>query len=103
MSYGHRMWIRPHLRGSDLTPEAQVEDHKLRRSKAKCPTPFQAANGNTKGMEVVVATMNIVEFDEAVEPYVLPHTPAALSISRRCTHEGSHFARLSGKHPYLSC
>ena len=59
--------------GLDLISRAKVEDHKLRRFKAKTPIQFQTANGNTKGMEVV--TMNIVEFEESVEPYVLPHTP----------------------------
>ena len=45
--------------------------------------------------------MNIVEFDESVEPYVLPNTPSVLSIGRRCVQEGYHFVWLSGKHPYL--
>ena len=85
--------------GSDLISKAKVEDHNLRRSKAKNPIQFQTANGNTKGLDIV--TMNIVEFDESVEPYVLPDTPSVLSIGRRCMQEGYHFVWLSGKHPYL--
>ena len=95
---GHQ-WIMDTGCGSDLISRAKVEDHKLRRSKAKTPVQFQTANGNTKGMEVV--TMNIVEFDESVEPYVLPNTPSVLSIGRRCMHEGYHFIWLSKKHPYM--
>ncbi|CAE7251277.1 unnamed protein product, partial [Symbiodinium pilosum] len=74
---GHQ-WIMDTGCGSDLISKAKVEDHKLRRSKAKNPIQFQTANGNTKDMDVV--TMNIVEFDESVEPYVLPDTPSVLSI-----------------------
>ena len=95
---GHQ-WIMDTGCGSDLISKAKVEDHKLRRSKAKNPIQFQTANGNTKDMDVV--TMNIVEFDESVEPYVLPDTPSVLSIGRRCMQEGYHFVWLSGKHPYL--
>ena len=53
--------------GSDLISKAKVEDHNLRRSKAKNPIQFQTANGITKGLDVVA--MNIVEFDESIEPY----------------------------------
>ena len=86
--------------GSDLISRAKVEDHKMRRSKAMRPIQLQIANGNTKGVEVV--TTNIVEFDESVEPYVLPDTPSVLSIGRRCMHEGYHFVWFSGKHPHLT-
>ena len=85
--------------GSDLISKPKVEDHKMRRSKAKYPIQFQTANGNAKCIEVV--TTNIVEFDESVEPNVLPDTPSGLSIGRRCMREGYHFVWLSGKHPYL--
>ena len=95
---GHQ-WIMDTGCGSDLISKAKVEDHNLRGSKAKNPIQFQTANGNTKGLDVV--TMNIVEFDESVEPYVLPDTPSVLSIGRRCMQEGYHFVWLSGKHPYL--
>ena len=95
---GHQ-WIMDTGCGSDLISKAKVEDHNLRRSKAKNPIQFQTANGNTKGLDIV--TMNIVEFDESVEPYVLPDTPSVLSIGRRCMQEGYHFVWLSGKHPYL--
>ena len=43
-------WIMDAGCGSDLISEAQVEDHNLRRSKAKNPMQFQTANGNTKGL-----------------------------------------------------
>ena len=95
---GHQ-WIMGTGCGSDLISRAKVEDHKLRRSKAKNPIQFQTANGNTKGTEVV--NMNIVEFEEDVEPYVLPDTPSVLSIGRRCMHEGYHFIWLANKHPYM--
>ena len=61
---GHQ-WIMDTGCGSDLISKAKVEDHKLRRSKAKNPIQFQTAKGNTKGLDVV--TMNIVEFDENVD------------------------------------
>ena len=95
---GHQ-WIMDTGCGSGLISKAKVEDNNLRRSKAKNPTQFQTANGNTKGLDVV--TMNIVEFDESVEPYVLLDTPSVLSIGRRCMQEGYRFVWLSGKHPYL--
>ena len=95
---GHQ-WIMDTGCGSDLISKAKVEDNNLRRSKAKNPIQFQTANGNIKGLDVV--TMNIVEFDESVELYVLPDTPSVLSIGRRCMQEGYRFVWLSGKHPYL--
>ena len=95
---GHQ-WIMDTGCGSDLISKAKVQDHKLRRSKAKNPIQFQTANGNTKGLDVV--TMNIVDFGESVEPYVLPDTPSVLSLGRRCMQEGYHFVWLSGKHPYF--
>ena len=101
--YDHEglQWIMDTGCGSDLI--SKVEDHKLRRSKAKCPIRFQTTNDNTKGMEVV--TVNIVEIDEIVEPYVLPDTPSVLSIGRRCMREGYHFVWLAGKHscPDIGC
>ena len=94
-----RQWIMDTGCGSDLISRAKVEDHKLRRSKAKNPIQFQTVNGDTKGMEVM--TMNIVEFEENIEPYVLPDTPSVLSIGRRCMHEGYHVIWLANKHPYM--
>ena len=85
--------------GSDLISKAKVEDQKLRKSKAKCPIQVQIANGDAKGMEVM--PMNIAEFDEGVEPDVLPDISPLLSIGRRWVREGHHFVWLSGKRPCL--
>ena len=95
---GHQ-WIMDTGCGSDLISKAKVEDHKMRRAKAKRPIQLQTANGNTKGVEVVTA--NIVEFDESIEPCVLPDTPSVMSICRRCMHGGYQFVWLAGKHSYL--
>ena len=81
---GHR-WIMDTGCGSDLISKAEVEDHKMRRSKAKCPIQFQTAIGNAKGVEVAT---NMVEFDESIEPYVLPDAPSVLSIGRKCMRGG---------------
>ena len=59
------------------------------------------ANGNMKGLDADKAPMNIMEFDENIEPYNLPDIPSILSIDRRNMQESYHFGRLSAKHPFL--
>ena len=95
---GHQ-WIMDTGCGSDLASKFKVEDHKMRREKANTPIQLQTANGNTDGVEAPAT--NIGEFDESIEPYILPDTPSVLSIGRRCVHGGYHVVWLAGKHPYL--
>ena len=47
------------------------------------------------------ATIRVSEVDENVRASILPSTPAALSIGRRCVREGFSFVWKSSEPPYV--
>ena len=60
---------------------------------------FVTANGRITTSTVV--PMHCTLLDETITPYVLPATPAFLSIGRRCMEQGFSFYWDAGKPPVL--
>ena len=60
---------------------------------------FNTAGGPAKTR--LRAYMRVAEIEQTIPVSVLPHTPAVLTIGRRCMHEGYSFIWPDGKAPYL--
>ena len=60
---------------------------------------FDTANGPVNANEVV--SLSVDALGEEIHPYILPSTPALLSIGRRCMREGYDFIWKRGEEPYF--
>ena len=60
---------------------------------------FDTANGSVSADETV--GLDIDELGERVFPYILPSTPALLSVGRRCMKMGYDFIWKRGQEPYF--
>ena len=60
---------------------------------------FDTANGSVPATEVI--GLDIDELDERVHPYILPSTPALLSVGRRCMKMGYTFVWKPREEPYF--
>ena len=85
--------------GHDLIAEADVASAAYPTDRSGPATVFQTASGRDESR--VHATICIDEIDEHVRAFVLPSTPAALSIGRRCLREGLSFVWKASPPLYL--
>ena len=69
------------------------------KRKADESVRLTTANGNIVGTDVV--DVNVKGMTESCSPYVLPNTPAVLSLGKRCMEEGYGFIWIPGKEPML--
>ena len=84
--------------GHDLVPEAEARKHMTGQLHLGAPIMFRTASGciNTRNK----VTVKIAEFEQDAEPYVLPDSPAVLSLGRRC-REGFAFVWQAYDKPYF--
>ena len=94
-----KIWLVDSGCGHDLISKREVRESNLDQESCETPVGFNTANGSTVAHNV--APLYIDELDCNIAPYVLPSTPAVVSMGKRCGHEGYSFIWMSGKCPYF--
>ena len=94
-----KMWLVDSGCGHDLISKREVADSQLDQEQCDNPMGFNTANGSTVAHNV--APLYIDELNCNISPYVLPSTPAVVSMGKRCGHEGYSFIWMDGKCPYF--
>ena len=94
-----KYWLSDTSCGYDLVSRKHVSKIADRIKQSGNPLTFSTANGTTKADEDIF--LHLDELDEDIEPFVLPSTPAVLSIGRRCLDHGYSFRWPAGKLPYF--
>ena len=94
-----KLWLVDSGCGHDLISRKEVESSDLDCEDCPDHVRFSTANGSTTARQV--APLFIDELGCNVSPYVLPSTPAVVSMGKRCMHEGYSFVWMDGKSPYF--
>ncbi len=96
---GPRRWLMDTGSGHDLI--STQDSTNLSKSENGTPLTLCTAAGKIKVRQI--AKVMIDSFKHTATPYVLPNTPAVLSIGRRCMLEGFAFHWPQWSTPYIIC
>ena len=94
-----KLWLVDSGCGHDLISRGEVESSGLDCEDCQDHVRFSTANGSATARQV--APLFIDELGCNVSPYVLPSTPAVVSMGKRCMYEGYSFVWMDGKSPYF--
>ena len=83
-------WLVDSGSESDLVSKGMLKDVSAKNCRAaEHPISLVTANGSTEASEV--ADVKLPALPDPVQPYVLNHTPAVLSVGTRCVNQGYSF------------
>ena len=83
-------WLVDSGSESDLVSKGMLKDVSAKNCRAaEHPISLVTANGSTEASEV--ADVKLSALPDPVQPYVLNHTPAVLSVGTRCVNQGYSF------------
>jgi hypothetical protein len=91
------LWLMDTGCAHDLIGKKMAEGYTT--SRLPRPFTFTTANGSVKSYQSVPMQSDSLEC--SINPFLLPETPAVLSVGRRCMEEGYSFIWRAGEAPYL--
>ena len=90
-------WIADTGSAQDLVCSKMIPDDVVYHS----PEPLELITANGSQSADQQASVHIDCIDKEVHPYVLPDTPAVISVGMRCIQDGWDFVWRSFSHPYF--
>ena len=96
---GLRQWIVDTGSEQDLVDTERAVTLQKRINPALTPINLSTANGSICADKI--ADFSIGQLNEVVTPYVLPSTPAVLSVGQRCLEKGYDFVWRKNSAPYF--
>ena len=93
------MWLIDTGACRDLISEQQVKEFEHQIQDAAYAIKFNTANGHITADKQL--PIYIDQLEEETKPYVLPKTPAVLSVGQRCRNQGYSFVWPKYEAPYF--
>ena len=85
--------------GYDIISQQEAQQYLPDAAIRGSPITFKTANGNISTRSQIAVQVD--EFQQRAEPFVLPDSPPLLSLGRRCKRDGFTFVWQAYQKPYF--